>query len=390
MDNSPVHHFIRFCMDANLRIKLVEECLKKYLLAYQKHILKKHAYDTLFMQTAENEQFICWEYIDRRMPKHEAQHWISMFKYFDFSKVPTAKSELHAIQTHLTAIGVNTNLACEVFILKNTNFISSQHSIERLFDENKISDSYNKSMQFFAKSADLAFDATETTALFCHIMNTAVIEHSDLEKQIQFILIKESELNNNFQVRQIRATGRRPKLRSKLQEIQTDARSVFDTDTFTSWCQMIRFPSVFSLQAKHRLYFLMSQPIAHVEKPHAHVNIVTQDRAVLKALETAHVQKPEHDILHKVITSMQMLDSPFQELQDFKNESMGAFPVAQKNEIKWNDLLHLYVCAYQSQWKEIWKQLVPLLSHQVIRDVEAFTNRRKYNFEKILSILNEA
>jgi hypothetical protein len=44
-------------------------------------------------------------------------------------------------------------------------------------------------MQFFAMSADLAFDSTETTALFCHIMKTAVIERNDLEKQIQFIQI---------------------------------------------------------------------------------------------------------------------------------------------------------------------------------------------------------
>jgi hypothetical protein len=193
-------------------------------------------------------------------------------------------------------------------------------------------------------------------------------------------------------VRQLRATGRRPKLRSKLLDFQKDSRSVFDTDTFLSWCQCIRFPSVFSLQTKHRLYFLMAQPIAHVEQPHAHVHTVTRDTFVLKALESAHVQKPEHDVLYKVITSMQVLDVPFQELQDFKNESMGAFPQQQQNNIKWNDLLHLYVCAYQSPfvWKEIWKQLVPLLSHQVIRDVEAFTARRKYNFNKVLSILNDA
>jgi hypothetical protein len=48
------------------------------------------------------------------------------------------------------------------------------------------------------------------------------------------------------------------------------------------------------------------------------------------------------------------------------------------------------VCAYQHQavWKEIWKKLVPLLSHQVIRDVEAFVQKRPFNFVAVLGILN--
>ena len=70
---------------------------------------------------------------------------------------------------------------------------------------------------------------------------------------------------------------------------------------------------------------------------------------------------------------------------------MGTFPATQLNAMKLNDLLHMYVCAYQNPllWKEIWKQLGPaLLSHQVIRDVETFTQRRKFNFDSVLKILN--
>jgi hypothetical protein len=112
---------------------------------------------------------------------------------------------------------------------------------------------------------------------------------------------------------------------------------------------------------------------------------------VCNALITAAVQKPEYDILHKVIVSMHLVTEPFKELQDFRCECMGAFPAVQLNSMKLNDLLHMYVCAYQNPnvWKDIWKQLVPLLSHQVIRDVEAFTNRRRFNFESVLKILND-
>jgi hypothetical protein len=88
---------------------------------------------------------------------------------------------------------------------------------------------------------------------------------------------------------------------------------------------------------------------------------------------------------------MRLVMEPFQELQDFRCDCMGAFPAQQLNTMKLNDLLHLYVCAYQNPvvWKDIWKQLVPLLSHQVIRDVEAFTHRKRFNFDSVLKILND-
>ena len=87
---------------------------------------------------------------------------------------------------------------------------------------------------------------------------------------------------------------------------------------------------------------------------------------------------------------MKLAEEPFKELQDFRCECMNAFPVTQLNAMRLNDMLHLYVCAYQHQavWKDIWKQLIPLLSHQVIRDVETFTQRRPFNYMAVLGILN--
>ena len=393
MGSNPVGHFVRFCMDANIDVKLIGESLKKYLLSYQRNILHKPAFKTLFCDGEDGTpQFINWDYVERNLPKLDSLHWIQVYRYFQFASVPRAKSELHSIQTNLAGIGVvDSDLACQVFLLKNTNFISSQYSIERLLSEHKVPDAYNKSLQFFARSADSAFDIKETTALFCHIMNTATIDEAELERQIQFLKLREDELTTNFRVKQLRATGRRPKLRSKLSSIQKESRSVFDMDTFPSWCQCIRFPSVFSLHTKHKLYFLMSQFPQHVQQPHEHVHTITRDGYVCSALATAAVQKPEYDILHKVITSMRLVEEPFKELQDFRCECMGAFPATQLNTMKLNDLLHMYVCAYQNPyvWKDIWKLLVPLLSHQVIRDVEAFTQRRKFNFESVLKILND-
>ena len=159
-------------------------------------------------------------------------------------------------------------------------------------------------------------------------------------------------------------------------------------DDFDTWGHDIGFSSVFSLHMKHRLYFLMSQ--VHVHDPLQHVHTITNDTHVCNALKSATVFKPEVDIVHKVITAMKLTDEPFRELQDFRCECLGAFPVTQLNSMLLNDLLHMYVCSYQNTliWKDVWKMLVPLLSHQVIRDVETFVQKRPFNFAAVLHIMN--
>jgi len=394
MSSIAVDHFIHFCVDANIDHKNITDSMRKYMLAYQRNILHRGAFTALFERSADaaletKMSYINWDYIERNLPRLDCAHWIAMFKYIDFSSVPRDKSVLQNIDRHLKTLNVDSHdLACQVFLLKNTNFITSQLGVERLMCEYEIPDAYTKSLQFFAMSADAAFDITETTAVFCHIMRKCRINEAELEKQIQFVNLREEELSASFRVKQIRMIGGRPRLRSKLTEIQRESRSVFDMYTFISWGQAIRFPNVFSLHTKYKLYFLMSQ--VHIPNPLEHVHTITRDGHVNNALKTAFVQKPEHEILHKVITSMKLTEEPFKELQDFRCECMDAFPVSQLNSLRLNDMLHLYVCAYQNTavWKDIWKQLIPLLSHQVIRDVENFVLKKPFNYDAMLSILN--
>jgi hypothetical protein len=208
--------------------------------------------------------------------------------------------------------------------------------VERLLCEYEVPDAYNKSLQFFALSADAAFDMTEMTAVFCHIMQQCEVDEAELERQIQFVHLKEEELSASFKVKQIRMVGARPRLRSKLAEIHKEARSVRDLYDFEGWSSVIGFPSVFSLYTRHKLYFLMAQ--THVPDPMEHVSSLTRDAFVCNALKTAVVNTPEVDILYKVIASLKLIEEPFKELQDFRCECMGAFPATQLNAMKLNDL----------------------------------------------------
>ena len=390
MSSQVIELFLRFCSEANIDHRSVKDSLIKYVLAYQRNLQHKVAFDVLFDRNKTGKAFINWEHIDSKLPKLDnSKHWLTIFKFIDFRAVPCNQSILKVIAKCMSDLGIPSELTCQVFLLKNTNFITARHGIERLFCESEVPDANAKCLQFFAMTADHAFDLSEITTVFCKIMHTCEINVPELEKQIQFLTVRDDGLAADFKMKQIRVTSGRPRLRSKLSAIHKESSSVFDMDSFSTWCQSIRFPNVFSLHTKHKLYFLMSQ--VNIQNPLDHVHAITNDTHVNHALQRAAVKKPDCDVLHRVIVSMRLMDQPFKELQEFRCECMQAFPITQLNAMGLNDLLHLYVCAYQNPlvWKEIWKELVPLLSHQVIREVETFTAKKQFNHEAVLFILNQ-
>jgi len=189
MASESIGHFIRFCNDANIDFRQFSDSLRKYVLTYQRNLERKNAFTVLF-----RDGFINWEYIERGLPRMDAAHWINVFQYFDFSKVNVEeRSMLRSIQQHLKTMDLDTdlNFACRVFLLTNINHITSQLGLERLFCEHNIPDAYNKSMRFFALGADTAFDRVETTAVFCHIMLMSVVDEAEIDKQIQFVMLRE-------------------------------------------------------------------------------------------------------------------------------------------------------------------------------------------------------
>ena len=378
-----VASFMRFCVDANIDHRQVKDSLRKYLLAYQRNLQHKAAFTALFGEAS----FINWEYVERNPPKMECAHWLAVFRFIDFSSVSRSSPILQKIDENLASLRLDRALVCPIFLITNMRFLTAQAGLQRLLCDHDVPDAYDMTMRFLARSADTAFDMRETTATFCQLMIECEVHMDALDKQIQFVNLKEEELSESFKVKQIRMVGARPRLRSKLAEISQNAKSVHSLDNFREWSQTIGFPAAFSMHARRKLYFLMAQ--RHIPDPLNHVASITRDTYVHSALKNAPVMVPESEALHKLITSLILTDEPFKELHEFRYECMSAFPTKEKNTTNLNDLLHLYVCAYQHPmvWRDIWKQLSPLISHQVIRDVEAFVQKKPFNYVPVLAIM---
>jgi hypothetical protein len=81
--------------------------------------------------------------------------------------------------------------------------------------------------------------------------------------------------------------------------------------------------------------------------------------------------------------------APFRELTEFKNTCFRSFPVSQTHRMTLSEALRLYACAYQPAhcWRDLWKLQISLMSPQISKDCEAFTQRVPFADQAFVSLL---
>jgi hypothetical protein len=83
---------------------------------------------------------------------------------------------------------------------------------------------------------------------------------------------------------------------------------------------------------------------------------------------------------------------PFPELIEFRRECFGGFAQKDSRGLTWLQILQFYVAAYQYNpiWTQCWMSVMPIISHQIISDVERFTTSKPYNSATVIQILVSA
>ena len=206
------------------------------------------------------------------------------------------------------------------------------------------------------------------------------------EAEVELERSKESKLSQIFKQKHMQATTLRPRLRSKIKQDALQGSALATLDNFKPWCDTIRFPNVFSISHKKRLYFTMSQTALDFQ---TYIHKYVSERDIAQVILQYHVKNPDVDVLTDTILQARITSEPFAELHKFRNQCFHCFSVQQKSLLRLNDLLHLYMAAYQPQsgWKAVWKTIIPILSIQIIKDVEAFTAEHEINHEAVMAIV---
>ncbi len=139
----------------------------------------------------------------------------------------------------------------------------------------------------------------------------------------------------------------------------------------------MRFPNTISHRLKRRLYFVMSQPALD----HAAAVRALTSALIAPSVLRETIARPEDHVLADVLTGLNIQRAPFPELNTFTRSCFRAFPQRDLRELTLLKYMQLYLASYQHRelWRACWTAVYPLLSYQIIKDVEDFVRTTPLN-----------
>lgn len=392
---SAVRMYCRFCNDVSVDPKSVTDSVIKMIILFQKNVSVDLAYKLMF----PDGSFLNWDkasLLGRDRCYADSPSWVGLMTYVDVSLSEAETRVLfkeypvfHHFDDSLKQAGLKVDVWCFVslYLLVNVGRLQAMNVVEQFF-----SIIYNRSIRqeafmFFSLLANRQFDhETQTRALTALLQRHCKIRTQLLVQELDLMELRSQEMDGLFRQKAMRALTGRPKLRGKLKSSQTDSEALFDMDHFANWCANIRFPNVFSLRQRKRLYFVMSQCNTD---PSIAITHVLPDKELSDRVMKYPVKQPDAENIFDSVSECRISQDPFPELHKFRARCFTSFALEQKATLRLNDLLHLYISAYQhpSIWKNVWKMSIPILSIQIIRDVESFVEHNPFNGTQIFTLM---
>jgi hypothetical protein len=387
----------RFCDDVSIPVKRYTENLHVMTILFQMNIYTVEAYTSVFV----SNPFLDWklsESLNGFKIYRDTSAWIALLRFFELRQ-GSDQDELNwklFVQRHKIFAHFQSSLAtaglhvpplqlARLFLLLNTSNLQAQNSIEMFFSTHFDRAVKKEAFHFFSLMADLPFDRADRTAAVVVLLRDFLrTNHEAFKSEVDLLRSKESRLAVIFKQKHMQATSLRPRLRSKLRSKQGAPLALLDK--FQPWSEAIRFPNIFSIMNRKRLYYTMAQ--TRIDRD-IYIHQYTNEHDLAKTVLQYHVKNPDIDIISDIVLQTRITAEPFAELHQFREHCFNSFSVQQLNKLRLNDLLHLYIAAYQAEvaWKQVWKVIFPILSIQIIRDVESFVQQHPINHQIVMHMV---
>lgn len=386
MESHAIFVYNHFCNDISL--DQMKDNINIMFLIFQKNIFAKEAVGKLYDCEVP---FIDWDQYDNiknYKGYKDTSCWIHLSHFFEMHTDELSWKQFiatHKIFNHFVSSLQQAKLdlkpldTARLFLLLNIVNLQAMIVVEMFFSMNFNRAVQKEALVFFSILANIPFDKTDRTdAIVNMLKNCLCVDSKSLFAEIEIHKNRESKLQQIFRQKHIQATTLRPRLRSKIKQDILSGSALATLDSFKSWCDIIRFPNIFSLSHKKRLYFVMSQTAFDIQK---FIDQYVQEEDLAPIVSKYQVKNPDVDIITDTILQARITCEPFAELHQFRNYCFTCFSIQQKSMLRLNDLLHLYIAAYQNNliWKNVWKSIFPVLSIQIIKDVENFVNEKPVN-----------
>jgi hypothetical protein len=383
---SIVATYIKFCSDVNIQPENVSDSMIQMILVFQRNIEYEKVFQHMFPHT-----FIHWETVSaaRKSKAYcNANLWVTLSTYMGCRNPQTMHK--HGVLQHVHKMLVESDLEVDfehlvkIYILMHIHNTQVLNVFETYFSHTFSRDVHQQALNFFSLMCNEQFTQQNYTDCAIDLLTNCIEPDSTrMKREIELTLAQSNTLHSVFQQKNMRACIGRPKLRSKLSQAKDQ---IFEMDQWSSWSENIRFPNMFSTTHKKKIYFLMAQTSFD---PTAYVRKVVQTPDLCETVLKFPVKQADLDILHTCITGTRIVEEPFGQLHTFRTECFKSFSLEQRQKLRLNDILHLYMASYQPTWKAIWKMIFPVLSIQIIKDVEHFVANNPINHFKVTSLLFE-
>lgn len=395
------------------------------------------------LQDCLGDVFVDWEYIESQRVKGvgnflgDSSLWMELLHFVHFERPKMSEPELgkrfpllsciqgamkesHSMDFGPVARHGHAKLhfddVCKVFIGMNVSDIPSKTMTQAHLNCRLTSDTSLITNAVVAASADMRQEKEAYSQTFLMIFGSMHMDTDALLRLMEHYKRNTADLKEAWKLKNSGSRTSRPSLRriaervcsgtpmykysgagpcdaSELESESCSGSSVAPrpcaatSDQGLQWfLDTVRFPNSMSRIIRVRCYLLAAQ--AHNFEFQKHTARLVSQHVAQKINENPVIYATPDDLC-KGIETLVMNRQPFAELIQFKQICLASMALMHQNSLTLTQRLQLYVCAYQRRevWKACWKQVYPLISPQIIKDVEKFVASRKMDEQSVVDVL---
>jgi len=377
----------------------------KLCLLGMKYVDRRRVWKEMF-----GDDFVHWDLVEKHATNvlGEADVWLCLLNHVSWSELCKREGEISSSVAPLYSMRKNLRdcnldpggdegwtMACRCLILCTVKSLPSLHLVELLTCQHFKRNTRTACMELLSKNADAPFTPAEVGDALVFVLQQGKVDTKTLGQNLSIVRAKNEERKLCMQMKSMVAVQGRPRLRDRVNKLlKTDEHktqvdiTLSTWESYTGFCYLHSFPPTLSEAVKTRLYFLASQT-RWAWREHL-TRVLPSGGSILERVGQHPVSQPDVSVLSKVVDALSMDGCPpFPEMTEFRARWFQSFPVSLTQTMTLTTVLQLYVAAYQNPevWKDVWKHCVGVISVQIIKDCETFTNHTPFASDAVMRLL---
>ena len=387
--------------------------------------------ETLWGSRFGPDAYVHWELVKQLAGSKNVlggcAEWLGMLAFCKWDELSKAEGEISGAHHPLSVLRKNMRecsldtggtdawtLVCKVFVLMLVQGLPSLPALEMLTCAQFKRNTRTGCVELMAKQvcgscfilllssdgvlfwqAEHLFTPGQYETTLSYVLDKCKVDTVKLEQTLALYKASMEDKKLSLSLSRMTVIQGRPRLRDRVTSVlKTDERkaqvdTLLDTwESYTGFSYRHQFAPTLSEKIRSKLYFLASQTRWEWTK---YVEVMLPGGGPLCKRVAEHpITQPDLPVLLRVIEALSMDGSPpFKAMTEFRKECFSSFPISHVQRMTLSQILQLYTAAYQSPtvWKQLWKNLIGVLSVQIIRDVDQFVAKHEIDHEAVMRFI---